>query len=309
MKRLAYILILPLLGFLTGCGSDASTDAAESDKLFVVATTGMIADVAREIAGDHAEVLALMGPGVDPHLYKSKPSDLKNLQRADLILYNGLHLEGKMAEVLEQLGRTQEVIAVGESVPENLLIQHGAAGSDSYDPHIWFDVALWKQTISPISEALGRLDTMHAEVYATHGAQYAMRLDSLDRWVQDTLGTVPADRRVLVTAHDAFSYFGRAYDVEVRGLQGISTVAEFGIRDVRELVDFLVSQHIKAVFVESSISTKSLDAVVAGCKERGHEITIGGTLYSDAMGEAKGPAGNYEGMVRTNVRTIVSALK
>lgn len=303
-----YLIIALCLAALLGCSQETAETTKEDPLLSIVATTGMLADVVANIGGDQVEVLGLMGPGVDPHLYKAKPSDLQALRKADLVVYNGLHLEGRMVEVMEKLGERQTVLAVGATISSGQLINYGGKGSDSYDPHIWFDVSMWEQIIQPITDSLSALDPVHQATFRANAQSYRQQLAELHQWVLDTLATIPANQRVLVTAHDAFSYFGRVYKVEVRGLQGISTVAEFGLRDVRELVDFLVSRQIKAVFVESSIPTKSLDAVVAGCKDRGHEIRIGGTLFSDAMGEPGGPAGTYEGMVRTNVRTIVSGL-
>lgn len=268
-------------------------------------TTGMIADAVQQVAGEYATVVALMGPGVDPHLYKATGSDLNKLNQADLIFYNGLHLEGKMTEVLAKLGQKKPAIGVGDKLPKESLINHGAA----HDPHIWFDVKLWSGTLPIIVEALSTFDTTHAQGYATNAANYQKKLDELHTWVQQELNTIPPDQRVLVTAHDAFEYFGKAYGIEVEGLQGISTVSEYGLKDVTNMVDLLVGRKIKAVFVESSVSDKALKAVVEGAADKGHTIAIGGTLYSDAMGAADKPQGTYVGMVRHNVKTIVEALR
>lgn len=292
------------LYFLVGC----QPPQQENSRLYVVATTGMLADAARQIAGDQATVVGLMGPGVDPHLYKATQGDLTELRKADLIIYNGLHLEGKMGEVLGKLGREKAVFAAGETLPRSAL-RNAADGSDAYDPHIWFDVSLWRQAVAAITEELAATDTLHREVYQQRGQDYLSQLDSLHRWVGETLAQIPDSSRVLITAHDAFEYFGAAYQIEVQGLQGISTVAEYGLKDVKELVDLIVERNIKAVFVESSVPVKSLEAVVAGCRQKGHEVRIGGTLYSDAMGEAGSDAGTYLGMVRHNVETIVAGLK
>ncbi len=265
----------------------------------------MIADAVQHIAGDLATVDALMGPGVDPHLYKATGSDLNKLNKADLIFYNGLHLEGKMTEVLAKLGKKKPAIGLGDKLPEANLINYGTA----HDPHIWFDVKLWSGTLPLIADALKAFDASNAITYTTNADNYKKELDELHAWVQQEMNTIPPDQRVLVTAHDAFEYFGKAYGIEVKGLQGISTVSEYGLKDVTNMVDLLVGRKIKAVFVESSVSDKALKAVVEGAADKGHTITIGGTLFSDAMGAADKPEGTYLGMVRYNVKTIVEALR
>lgn len=281
---------------------------SSGDKLQIVTTTEMIRDAVQAITGTHAEVISLMGPGVDPHLYKATQGDLNKLTSADLVFYNGLHLEGKMSDVLEKLGRTKKVVAVSSAIPASHLRQ--AAGfQGAYDPHIWFDVSLWKQTLDAILPAVQEADTAHAAIFNTNKQRYAQTLDSLHQWVKVHIQQIPASHRVLVTAHDAFGYFGDAYDIEVKGLQGISTLADFGLRDMTQLVDFIINRKIKAIFIETSVSPKAIEAVVAGCKEKGWNIQVGGALYSDAMGAAGTPAGSYTGMVRSNVETIVSALR
>lgn len=279
---------------------------AQRERLMIVTTTGMIADAVKNVTGDGADVISLMGAGVDPHLYKATQGDLQKLTDADVIFYNGLHLEGKMAEVLEKLGRTKTVIAVTQSIQEDelRLITEGI-----HDPHIWFDVKLWKNAVVQVEKTLSEVDSAKQQIYQTNAARYLMQLDSLDKAVSAQIQTIPATQRVLITAHDAFGYFGDAYAMEVRGLQGISTVSEFGLKDVTELVDFIISRKIKAIFVETSVSEKSINAVIEGCKNRGWQVSIGGSLYSDAMGEANTPEGTYIGMVSKNVSTIVSALQ
>lgn len=289
-----------------GCKAPDATDLPQ--QLKIVCTTGMIADAVANIAGAEASVTALMGPGVDPHLYKASQGDLQLLSQADLIFYNGLHLEGKMSEILEKIGRTRPVIAVSDGISEDRLLKLANVG-DAHDPHIWFDVALWSKAVAHIGASLERQDTTHADGYRARTAGYLDSLLQLDDWVRGQLASIPTEQRVLITAHDAFSYFGRAYGVEVRGLQGISTVSEYGLKDVSDLVEFISGRRINAVFVESSVPAKSLEAVVEGCQKRGHQVRIGGMLYSDAMGAAGTPEGAYLGMVRANVRTIVHALK
>lgn len=299
-----FSLFLVALALLGACSGDASR---REGPLRVVATTGLVADALKQVAGPHAEVTALMGPGVDPHLYKATQGDLARLQQADLIVINGLHLEGKLAEVLERLGRQRPVVALGEALDSTQLRRVGPGGA--VDPHIWFDVRRWRAAAVAAAEALATHDSLNAPRYRAAAERYDAQLDSLDRWVQAQIGSIPPERRVLITAHDAFGYFGQAYGLEVRGLQGLSTAAEFGLRDVSTLVSFLVERRIPAVFVESSVPAKAIEAVVEGCRARGHSVRIGGTLYSDALGAPDGPAATYIGMVTANVNTIVSSLK
>jgi manganese/zinc/iron transport system substrate-binding protein len=268
----------------------------------------MIADAAKNIAGPEIEVKALMGPGVDPHLYKATTGDLATLRKADIIFYNGLHLEGKMSEVFQKLAQEKAVFAVSEKLPEERLM-HPPGNPEAHDPHIWFDVSLWMDACRAIGSRLMEMDPDRAAVYQQNMTTYLDSLRVLDGWVRERIQEIPESGRVLITAHDAFGYFGRAYDIEVRGLQGISTVAEFGLKDVKELVDFICQRQIRSVFIESSIPAKSLEAVVEGCRNKGHDVKIGGTLFSDAMGNAGTPEGSYTGMVRANVITISNGLK
>ena len=273
----------------------------------VVATTGMIGDLASQIAGDKFEVITLMGPGVDPHLYKATQGDLFKLQKASLVLYNGLHLEGKMGDVLEKVGLRKPVIAVAEELENNRLIfDREAQGAP--DPHVWFDVSLWARCMDPILQGLQKLAPEHAQYFARNAMAYSDSLDQLHTWVKDEISSIPQEKRVLITAHDAFSYFGRAYDIEVRGLQGISTLSEFGLRDRVDLVNFIIEREIEAVFVETSVSERNIASIVEGCKQKGHKVVIGGSLYSDAMGDPDTPEGHYLGMVRANVKHIVEGL-
>lgn len=318
MLRLAACGLLLLVGFFAGCETNSATADGHEAKaagqatyagkypIRVVCTTGMVADLAANVGGPHVAVTALMGEGVDPHLYKASPADVSQLTRADMILYSGLHLEGKLAELLERMGRRKPTVGVAEEIsPAKLLTdEHGAR-----DPHVWFDVALWSEAAQAAGDALAEFDPPHASDYLASAQQYRERLIALDAYVREQLSTVPKERRVLVTAHDAFHYFGRAYDVEVRGIQGISTDSEAGVRQVKELVDFLVEQKIKAVFVETSVSDQNIRSLLEGCQARGHQVVIGGSLFSDAMGKAGTPEGTYEGMVRHNVDTVVAALK
>ena len=277
----------------------------------ITCTTGMVADMLRTIGGPHVEIEALMGPGVDPHLYKPTPGDVRKLTAADVVFYSGLHLEGRLAALLEQLARWKPALAVTEGIerdaPQRLRSMPDAP--DVHDPHVWFDVELWSQCASYAAEQLARLDPPHRADYEQRGARYVKQLHDLHAECRRRLAEVPRQRRVLVTAHDAFGYFGAAYDVEVFGLQGMSTVAEADLGAVNQLIEMLAVRQIKAVFVESSVPAKNIRALVEGCAARGHTVKIGGELFSDALGLAETPEGTYTGMVEANLNTIVEALK
>jgi manganese/zinc/iron transport system substrate-binding protein len=304
-KYLSLLAAVALLA-LTSCSKKQPQE--KHDKLVIVTTTGMIKDAVENIVGNHAEVIALMGPGVDPHLYKATQGDVEKLTNADIVFYNGLHLEGKMGEVLEKLGRSKPVIAVASDIPDSLLrAVPGFQGT--HDPHIWFDVKLWENAVRTISKTLEQQNPAQAALYATQRDRYIHQLDSLHEVVKVKIAEVPVQQRVLITAHDAFGYFGDAYAIEVKGLQGISTMSEFGVRDVTNLVNFIIARKIKAIFVETSVSKKSIEAVVEGCHDKGWDVKIGGSLFSDAMGNAGTPEGTYIGMVSANVKTIVDSLK
>lgn len=310
MKAGIYGCITLVLGawwLVAGCGGPGERPA-QGGRLRVTCTTGMVADLARNVGGERVEVDCLMGPCVDPHYYKASQGDLERLSRAGVILYNGLFLEGKMEEIFGKMAREKRVVAVAGELPAELL-RKPPEFDGHFDPHVWFDVSLWRQTIPTVVAALTAADPAGAEEFKRQGAAYAARLDTLHQWVQQQIATIPAPQRVLVTAHDAFGYFGRAYGVEVLGLQGVSTVAEYGVNDVNRLVDLIVGRRLKAIFVESSVPQRSINAVREGCQGRGHQVQIGGTLYSDAMGEPGSGADTYEGMVRANVYTIAAALQ
>jgi manganese/zinc/iron transport system substrate-binding protein len=302
LPTLAFLLAL-LLGGCEGSGS-----AGEDGLIHIVATTGIIADTASRIAGPHAKIEALMGPGVDPHLYKASESDVRRLTGAELILYNGLHLEGKMGDILEKVARNKPVVEVTRDIPRGRLRQPPEFKGQP-DPHVWFDVSMWKETLTPIAKELARLDPEHAREYEANAAAFGKELDELDAWVKQRIETIPPDQRVLVTAHDAFGYFGRRYGMEVIGIQGISTLSEAGLHDVDRVVNVILDKKVKAVFIEASVPRRTIEAVQAGVEARGHETAIGGQLFSDSLGAAGTPEGTYVGMVRTNVDTIVKALQ
>ncbi|MBO6496459.1 MAG: zinc ABC transporter substrate-binding protein [Roseivirga sp.] len=300
-----YLIILLAAFALWSCGT---TNQENSGKLNIVATTGMVADIAKNVGKDSVNVTALMGPGVDPHLYKATQGDLGKLQAADIILYNGLHLEGKMGEVFEKLERIKTVVPVARSINEAMLLDDPVY-QGTFDPHIWFDVSLWMQTVVEVTNILIEARPELANYFKANADAYRAELADLHEWVISEMQSIPPSKRIMITAHDAFSYFGRAYGIEVKGLQGISTLSEFGLKDRVDLINFIVEKQIKAVFVETSVSEKNIKAIVEGCAQKGHTVEIGGNLFSDAMGAAGTAEGNYVGMVKSNVRTIVEALK
>ncbi|MGF1534456.1 MAG: metal ABC transporter solute-binding protein, Zn/Mn family [Bernardetiaceae bacterium] len=291
---------LGLLGLLGAC-ADPKPDTNAKKQLRLVCTTGIIADALQNIVGDRAEVIALISPGVDPHLFEPTQGDLQSLSSADVIFYNGLHLEGKMTDILQKIARKKNVVAFSDGLP--------ATEIQKDDPHLWFDLGRWQKCVSFAARQLSTMDNKNVGFYLSNAQIYVRQIDSLHHWVAEQMQLIPKTQRVLITAHDAFGYFGTAYDIEVKALQGISTLSEYGLRDVRELTDFIIDRQIKAVFVESSVSERSLAAVVSGCQERGHQVRIGGTLYSDALDAPGTSAGTYLGMVRTNVKTIRDGLK
>lgn len=289
--------------------ADQIRRSADDTSIQVVATIGMITDVVREVGGKQVEVTGLMGPGVDPHLYKASQGDIEKLDNAEVVFYGGLHLEGKMTEIFEKLEQRKRTVAVSKDIDPALLRSGANAGGTQYDPHIWFNVRHWMTATQTIRDTLSAYDPDHADVYRKNAEAYIGELEKLDAEIKERIAEIPEQDRVLVTAHDAFGYFGDAYGIQVMGLQGISTAAEYGSKDVAKLRDFLVENKIKAVFVESSIPTKSMEAVIAGAAELGHTVKIGGELYSDSLGEAGSEADTYIHMVRHNVDTIVEALK
>lgn len=305
---LALIAVL----ILSGCaksGEQKPSGSESSGKLTVLATTTMLADLAENIGGDKTEVTALMNAGVDPHLYKASAGDVTLMQNSDVVVYNGLHLEAKLGEIIEKLdGGGKTVINISDAVnPQDIM----ASGDDeSYpDPHIWFDVMIWKQAASGMAEELSKADPDNAAYYKENLASYEKQLDELHQYVIDKIEELPQPQRILVTAHDAFRYFGKAYNFSVKGLQGISTESEAGTSDVKNLADFLVENKIKAIFIESSVPKKNVEALQEAAKARGMDIAIGGELYSDSLGDKGSEAGSYIGTIRSNVDTIVNALK
>jgi manganese/zinc/iron transport system substrate-binding protein len=297
---------LALMVLSTGLG--AVPARAAEQPLQVVATTGMIGDIVRNVARERAEVTQLMGPGVDPHLYKSTRSDIASMLRADIVFYNGLLLEGKMTDALVRVATSgKPVHAVTELIDEEFLLEP-AAFAGHYDPHVWMDPLAWGKAVDAVQGKLAELDPDHADAYRANAAAYLEELERLDAYAQEVLTSVPPERRILVTAHDAFNYFGRRYGFEVEGIQGLSTESEAGLKRVEELVDVLVEREIPAVFVESTIPERSVRALVSGAGAAGHEVQVGGQLFSDAMGAPGTYEGTYVGMIDHNVTTIARAL-
>ncbi len=275
--------------------------------LKVVATTGMIADAARQIGGDQVEVKGLMGPGVDPHAYRQTRSDIVAMTRADLILWHGLYLEAQMENFFHDLGRKRPVVAVAEGVEKSKLRAHDDY-ADKFDPHLWMSPALWRDVVIEVQAALIEARPEAKDIFAANAQVHLAEISQLESYAAEALASVPENNRVLVTAHDAFGYFGAEYGYEVMGIQGISTQSEAGLNRIGELVDTLVDQQLTAVFVESSVSDRSMRALIEGAAAKGHEVGVGGELYSDAMGEPGTYEGTYVGMLDHNITVIAGAL-
>lgn len=305
---LAISLVVALLAAACGPAGSGQGDDLSQRRIRIVATIGMITDVVANVGGDRVEVTGLMGPGIDPHLYKASEGDVARLQRADIIFFNGLHLEAQLAEVLERMDDARiRTVAVTDPIDRDTLLA-SPVYQGQYDPHVWFDVSLWMATVGQVRNTLAEADPGSAALYQANAERYLEQMTELHAYVQAQAQRVPADKRVLITAHDAFSYFGRAYGFEVRGLQGISTQAQASAADVQALADFIAERQIPAIFVESSVPQRTIEAVQAAVRDRGYDVQIGGSLFSDAMGSTGTPEGTYLGMVRHNIDTIVNAL-
>jgi manganese/zinc/iron transport system substrate-binding protein len=303
-RGFVFPLVFALLALVAGC---ASNDAPDDGRLKVVTTIGMITDIVERIGGDRVAVQGLMGPGVDPHLYKASAGDVRLLSEAELIFYNGLHLEAAMSEVLAEMNGRIRTRAVTDGIPRDQLLTP-AEFQGQYDPHVWFDVRLWMSAATTVEETLREVDPEGTPLFAENLAALLDELELLDDWVRSRVQELPVERRILITAHDAFNYFGRAYGFTVEGLQGLSTVSEAGTGDVQRLVRLITDRGIPAIFVESSIPRRNVEAVQAAVRARGGAVEIGGLLFSDAMGDPGTDEGTYPGMVRHNVSTIVDAL-
>ncbi|TWO33879.1 manganese transporter [Seonamhaeicola sediminis] len=301
MKRTIFSIIIFTVLF------SCKNEKKDTSKLNVVTTTTMITDLVKNIGGENINLQGLMGSGVDPHLYKASEGDVTKLANADIIFYNGLHLEGKLVEVFEKM-KNKKTIAVSDAIDKNTLIGSEYFASN-YDPHIWFDIDYWKQATQFVIKILSEEIPENKTDFEANGNAYIDKLDVLKTKVESTIATLSEEQRILVTAHDAFNYFGKSFNFEVVGLQGLSTATEAGVKDVQKLSTFIIENKVKAIFVESSVPKRTIEALQASVKSKDHDVTIGGTLYSDALGDAGTVEGTYIGMFEYNVNTIVEALK
>ena len=304
MKTIKNITFILFAVALLSCKNNAGT----TGKLQVVTTTSMITDLVKNIGGDLIEINGLMGAGVDPHLYKASEGDVNKLYKADIIIYNGLHLEGKLVEVFEKMENQDKIqVPLAEFLDEKTLI-----GSEyfvsNYDPHVWFDIQYFKQFANKVTDALSKADPANAVSFKENEKAYLGKLDNLELQVKAKIASLPPEKRILVTAHDAFNYFGKAYGFEVVGLQGLSTATEAGVQDVQRLSQFIIDKQVTAIFVESSVPRRTIEALQAAVKSKGAQVEIGGSLFSDALGNTGTPEGTYTGMFTYNVNTIVDAL-
>jgi manganese/zinc/iron transport system substrate-binding protein len=307
IQKVGILFCLITLLTCTGCDPKSLPNASDEGKIRVVTTIGMITDIVKNVGGEKVEVIGMMGPGVDPHLYKPTAKDVQRLSSAQIIFYNGLHLEAKLADVLAKMPGDTKTVAVTDDIDKAMLLSPPGFEGQS-DPHVWFDVTLWMKAVEKVRDTLSDFNVDAKPVYTKNTERYLAELAELHQYVKTQAERVTPEQRVLVTAHDAFNYFGKTYGFEVRGLQGISTVSEAGITDVQELANFITDKRIPAIFVESSVPVRSLEAVKAAVNSKGFDVQIGGELFSDAMGDAGTLEGTYIGMVRHNIDTIVKAL-
>ncbi|WP_417395732.1 metal ABC transporter solute-binding protein, Zn/Mn family [Gimesia chilikensis] len=314
MRKL-FAFTLALIG-LVGCQSqDNSTPQTKNEEsgtkiqypIPVAATVGMVADLVKNVGQEYVDVKQIMGTGVDPHMHKASRDDVVAIMNADVVFYSGLMLEGKMTDTLIKVSRNKPVYAVTELINEKTLLEPDDFNGH-YDPHVWMDASAWSQCVDAVKDALSQYDPQHADVYKKNAATYKQKLEQLHKYGLETLKSIPEDSRTVITSHDAFNYFGRAYGLDVQGVQGISTESEAGLKRINELVDLLVKKKIKAVFVESSVSKKNITALIEGARAQGHQIEIGGELFSDAMGEPGTYEGTYLGMLDHNITTVARAL-
>lgn len=307
---LTLIMCALIMVSMLGCSNRSDTDSADSkEKLNIVTTTTMLADLAQELGGDKVNVSGLMGPGIDPHLYQASAGDVTKMQEADVVVYNGVHLEGKMGEIFASLDDQGSRTICAEDGLDTSQLLEDENDSSIHDPHIWFDVNNWIEVAKYTADKLSEYDPENADIYSANLEKYQTELEELNEFIKSRIDEVPEKQRVLVTAHDAFRYFGRAYDFEVMGLQGISTDAEAGTADVSNLADFISKNEIKAIFVESSVPPKNIEALQKAVKSRGFEVGIGGELYSDSLGDEASGHDSYIETFKANVNTIVDALK
>ncbi len=311
----AAALALALVGLLTvaGCGAlgEKVGESGGQGPVAVVTTTNFITDLAEKVGGDRVTVSGLMGPGIDPHLYKASAGDVTDLRNADIVFYGGLYLEAKMQEVFEEIGKSKPVYAVTAEMPRERLLAapSGAPDGEEFDPHVWFDVSLWEYAVKQVRDGLIEVDPEGEATYRRNADAYLDRLDRLDRETERRLATIPERRRVLVTSHDAFRYLGQRYGLDVEAIQGISTATEATTSDIERVAGVIAARGVKAIFVESSVPPQTIEAVLAAARERGQDAVVGGELFSDAAGQAGTPEGTYIGMVESNVDHLVKGLR
>ena len=303
MRKYIYLILVVVI---IGC---KQKEKIKNGKLQIVTTTTMITDLVKNIGGDKIEVQGLMGAGVDPHLYKASEGDVSKLFNADVIIYNGIHLEGKLEEVFEKMRhQNKKTIAVSDAIDKNTLIESEFFASN-YDPHIWFDITNWEIITSYLMVELSKLDSKNAIFYKENGEAYLKELAALKIKISEMINPLPVEKRILVTAHDAFNYFGKAFQFNVVGLQGLSTATEAGVKDVQKMAAFIIEQNVKSIFIESSVPRRTVEALQEAVKSKGHQIEIGGTLFSDALGDFGTVEGTYIGMYKHNVKTIIESLQ
>ena len=303
--------VLALMLCLTGCDnrpvSGPASGSGAVPPIKVLATVGMVADLVHQIGGDHTTVTQLMGPGVDPHLYKATRDDMQKILSADVVFTSGLMLEGRLQDTLSKVGEQRPVFAITARLPADmLLVPDGAHGHP--DPHVWMDVSAWASCVDVIVDSLSKFQPVHADRYKANAIPLRKQLETLHEYGLSSIASIPKSNRILVTSHDAFHYFGRAYGLEVLGVQGLSTESEAGLQRINELVDLLVERKVAAVFVESSVPQKNILALIDGAKSRGHDVKVGGELFSDAMGAEGSYEGTYVGMLDHNITTVAQAL-
>lgn len=299
------ITLFSLMILISACQGNTQ----KSNKLNVVTTTNIFTDLVHNIGGDSIQLQGLMGAGVDPHLYKASEGDVTKLSQSDIIFYGGLHLEGKMVDVFEKMKSINKMtVPLGESIPKEQLIESANFGGN-YDPHTWFNALLLKHMANKVTAVLSKSDPKNSDYFKANNIKYQKELDELDTYIRAKLESLPKEKRILVTAHDAFNYFGKEYGVQVLGLQGISTATEAGVKDVQRLRDFIIKNQIKAIFIESSVPRRNIEALQKAVEKDGYSVKIGGSLYSDALGSQTSTEGTYIGMFKYNVNTIVESLK
>ena len=302
MKTLKLFILLFSIGLLLSCNTQTK------EKPIVVSTIGMIHSMVEEIAGNKVTAIGLMGPGIDPHLYKASAGDIKTLTEADLILYNGLHLESKLIDIFEKMSKKKPTKAVTSSIPKTNLLKP-TEYDGFYDPHVWFDASLWQLAAKEVFDALVSLDPKNKLTYELNHQDYQQKLANLDRWIQLEINTIPPNQRLLVTAHDAFGYFGKKYNIQVVGLQGISTTSEAGTKDIQHVTNIIIQNKVPTIFIESSVPVRQIEALKAAVNARGWNVEIGEELFTDAMGDSDTIEGTYIGMIKHNVKSIVFGLK